>query len=195
LEEAAGVKGQAKYVIYREKSDDSGLWRIHAIVRQGPSSKGCLQFPKSWRGREQSDLIEVCGVPESVSVAADGCNGICASRESAVGLAKISVASVLMRHSFMDIEVAEEDEEESSETLVQQENDGGSVHSVNASMQLVVSPLIQPVNPLAVRASQAPRRSCDLYGKRASQMARMQIKAMQRPQYCLMAKGLTREVT
>jgi len=103
LEEEAGVNGRAKYAIFQDMSTESELWKVHAIVRQGFSMKGCLQFPKSWRGLEDSDLVNTCGVPESASVSADGCTASCASKESAVALAKVSVASVLNRHSFMDM--------------------------------------------------------------------------------------------
>jgi len=103
LEEEAGVKGRAKYAIFQDMSTESELWKVHAIVRQGFSMKGCLQFPKSWRGLEDSGLINASGVPESASVSADGCTAVCASKESAVALAKVSVASVLNRHSFMDM--------------------------------------------------------------------------------------------
>lgn len=103
LEEEAGAKGRAKYAIFQDMSTDSELWKVHAIVRQGFSTKGCLQFPKAWRGLEDSALVNASGVPESASVSADGCTASCASKESAVALAKVSVASVLNRHSFMDM--------------------------------------------------------------------------------------------
>jgi len=105
LEEEAGSKGRAKYAIFQDTSTlvVSESWKVHAIVRQGFSTKGCLQFPKSWRGLKDSALINTCGVPESSSVSADGCTASCASKESAVALAKVSVASVLNRHSFMDM--------------------------------------------------------------------------------------------
>jgi uncharacterized UPF0160 family protein len=103
LEEEAGAKGRAKYAIFQDMSTESESWKVHAIVRQGFSTKGCLQFPKSWRGLEDSALVNASGVPESASVSADGCTASCASKESAVALAKVSVASVLNRHSFMDM--------------------------------------------------------------------------------------------
>jgi len=103
LEEEAVAKGRAKYAIFQDMSTESETWKVHAIVRQGFSTKGCLQFPKSWRGLEDSALVNVSGVPESASVSADGCTASCASKESAVALAKVSVASVLNRHSFMDM--------------------------------------------------------------------------------------------
>jgi len=111
LEEEAGVKGRAKYAIYEDASAESELWRVHAIVRQGSSRRmpppglsatnGCMQFPKSWRGLKGSDLIEMCGIPDSASVSVDGCTATCRSKESAVALAEMSVAS--LKNDYMQV--------------------------------------------------------------------------------------------
>jgi len=111
LEEEAGVRGRTKYAIYQDATSE--LWRVHAIVRQGSSMKGCLQFPKYWRGLEGSDLINMCGVPESASVSADGCTATCATQESAIALAEMSVAScknslLKASKSFRDIQVEDD---------------------------------------------------------------------------------------
>jgi len=131
LEEEVGVKGRAKYAIYEDLSTESELWRVHAIVRKGPTSKGCLQFPKAWRGLEEGALISATGIPEIASVSDDGCSATTTSKESAIAMAELSVASMLNRHSVIDIQAQaypsevladcgddSEDEEDSNETTV-----------------------------------------------------------------------------
>jgi len=127
LEKAAGIQGSIKYAIYQDRSGNSGLWRVHAVVEKDQTQscdrntmkavKARLQFPQSWRNRKGTDLFRNCGIDDIVSVCRHGCIGTSKSREGAIAMATRSVELSLMRQAKA-VSSAQSVESESMETMI-----------------------------------------------------------------------------
>jgi uncharacterized UPF0160 family protein len=80
-------------ILYVMSPEPDGRWKLQAMPAEKGSLRNRLDMPEAWRGLQDTDLEQACGIPGAVFVHRSGHLAIAATRDAALAMARACLAS------------------------------------------------------------------------------------------------------